>query len=263
VSAHPASAEAELVKGPFRGSDAAQRLVADALPVGDARGEAGLRRRVPDRQAEVARQTAHVLLAEAGFDQRVADAALVRGPHTRPHVAEVVAVRAVDDGVAAALRGDRAHGIQHHAFAHVAAVAPVGDEGRLVEQGHSHPDVGDAELSGQARRRLVFPGDHHRGDDRHGDDVLCPQGASGDGQHDARVDAARRGHAGRAHAAQTVGDEALEWARRRRHQDPVRRPASAMLVIDGALPQTGQADSRLSSISAHVIAAASTFSRRS
>ncbi len=231
----------------------------DPLPVRDARGEAGLRRRVPHGEAERTRQPPHVALAETRLEQRMAHAALGRGAHTR----------------AARHRGrrgwrrrppPRGRASRRRPASRRAAAACTGSSARagwprtrlVHELGGGDLDVRYAELAARARAASGSAGRrHHREPGRDGDHRVSAERARGEREDEARVDAARERDARGAHVAQSGGHPRLVG----RHAHAL--TGSTRRVIVGASPQTGQPGSRATATSWKLSAAASYCSIRS
>src|SRR5690606_22723587 len=97
VPADARLADPERVDVPLQRGDLREPLAGDARAVREAAREAGGRGLVPDAEAHLLREAAHVLLPEAGLDERAPRPRVLRGLEAGAVVAEIVEVRPVDD----------------------------------------------------------------------------------------------------------------------------------------------------------------------
>ena len=152
VVTHAELPKAERAHEGLGGVDAPQLLRRDGVAVLEARGQAGERGLVPRRQSERARELADLLLGEPGVDHRRAHAALLRGLHARPVVAEIVDVRAVHQRTAAFALGDRRELSEQLLFAEEAAVGGILRVLRVGQLRGADDDVAQADQRRQPLR---------------------------------------------------------------------------------------------------------------
>ena len=119
-------AEAEVAQDVLGGFDAVQGFDGYGGAVGDAGGQAGLCRLVPQGDAEPLGGGAHLGFVHLRLDHGAADFMLGGGGHAGAVVAEVVGVGAVGDPGVAFGGGQRAELVVKLGFAEVAALGSVG-----------------------------------------------------------------------------------------------------------------------------------------
>ena len=194
--------------------DAAELGQRDELAVRYPRRQAGIRRPVPDREAKRPRQRAGIRLGHAVLQQRAVDASLAHGPQTGAVGARIRSVRAVADRGKAPGSRQFQHPVHAHSLTHVATVARVGPELRLVELAVRDDLVADADLGRQPAGMVQLDAGESFGRRRHRQRPVA-QRAPRQGGHQPRVDAARKGDQHRAAAPEVILDYPLQHLSRR------------------------------------------------
>src|SRR6266571_9172042 len=133
VVAHPELAESEGADELLGRVHLPELLRGDRVAVLEARREARERGFVPGRQPERLRQLADLRLPELRLDHRRADAHLACGPHSRPVIAEVVHVGAVDQRGTPLAQGDGPEPREELLLAEEAALRGIGRVRRVGE----------------------------------------------------------------------------------------------------------------------------------
>ena len=124
------------------------------------------------------------------------------------------------------------HGREQRRLAVVAALATVGDEALVVELAGLPGEMAHAEGRGQGTRRDELVVAVGLGDGGEGEYLTGAQHAGGERQHDARVDAAREGHAG---AAEWL-EHGLDGVEQRAQRGDQRRAGGALVRLGGHQP---------------------------
>ena len=194
-------AESEIAQDVLGGFDASQGLDGYGGAVGDAGGEAGLGRLVPQWDAEPFGSGAHLSFVHLGFDHGTADVVLGCGGHAGAIVAEVVGVGAVGDPRVAFGGGKGAELVVKFGLAEVAALGGVGDVALALEFVGADDAVVEVELGGDGLGVGEVACREGGGDGGNGQGAAT-QRALGRHRQEGAVDAAGAGDDDRFHIAE-------------------------------------------------------------
>src|SRR5438876_10034503 len=156
VMAHAEHAKPEPAKRIFRPLDRAELLVGNVVVIRNPRRQTGGGRFVPRRQAGPFGWRPDLVLCEVHFVERTADAEFARCLPSRPVIAAIVGVVAVDDDGAPFRRDAGKVGVQL-VFAVIAAVDRVGTILGSIELACVDDFVAKAEITGNPEGELPMP----------------------------------------------------------------------------------------------------------